>query len=199
MELTPISKVFKLLFFILFRSKTFESISKINILFSSFFNSSLTEALSFSSNNSIYFSFFNVIIKLKNSTGLLLKRKTLIFCIVYNLSFTFDNSPISSKVIFSFLFLFFSSFFTRIISIFFVFMGIVSLKTLPFPTVLLMVKSPSKREANSFEIANPKPVPPYFLVLLPSTCLNLSKICLLLFAGIPIPVSIISKKIFKSF
>ena len=50
---------------------------------------------------------------------------------------------------------------------------------------------PSKR-ASSLEIDNPSPVPPYFLLIVPSTCLKASKIKVCLSAGIPMPVSMIS-------
>ena len=78
------------------------------------------------------------------------------------------------------------------------FFGIINLKVLPTPNSLLTSILHESIFANSFEIARPRPVPPNFLVLESSTCLNLVKIFSISEFSIPIPVSITSISILFS-
>ena len=60
---------------------------------------------------------------------------------------------------------------------------------LPWFGSLTNVIFPPSNNDNSLLILNPNPVPPYFLLMLPSTCLNDSNISCCLSSGIPIPLS----------
>ena len=68
-------------------------------------------------------------------------------------------------------------------------MTAVKKKVVPTPTVDSTQISPFIRPAIRLQMDRPKPVPPYFLVVVPSACLNASKIVANLFSGMPMPVS----------
>ena len=65
-----------------------------------------------------------------------------------------------------------------------------NVNVLPSPSTLSSLISPPRRRASSRLIANPKPVPPYRRLVLPSACWNASKMVSCFSAGIPIPLSL---------
>ena len=63
---------------------------------------------------------------------------------------------------------------------------------------LITLILPPINSIKSFEIVAPRPKPPYFLPIEPSTCVKELKIFLILFFSIPIPVSSTENFIFNS-
>ncbi len=69
------------------------------------------------------------------------------------------------------------------------------MKVDPRPGSLAAWISPPSSRAISRLMDSPSPVPPYLRLVVPSACLNASKITSILLAAIPIPVSVTEKAI----
>ena len=69
------------------------------------------------------------------------------------------------------------------------------MKVLPVPTSLVSRISPPSSRAISRLIDSPRPVPPYFRLVVPSACWNASKMMRCFSAGMPMPVSVTRKAI----
>ncbi len=69
------------------------------------------------------------------------------------------------------------------------------MKVDPRPGSLAAWISPPRSRAISRLMDRPSPVPPYLRLVVPSACLNASKITSILLAAIPIPVSVTEKAI----
>ena len=72
------------------------------------------------------------------------------------------------------------------------------MKVLPRPSALLSANVPPSRRTSSSEIERPRPVPPYFRLIVPSACRNGSNTVFCCSSEMPIPVSMTDSAICSS-